>query len=152
MLESVTHLRDEQVSPNTQPWMTTENDLPWLIYLGKKRYGTNFDYTTVEGWYRNIVLKSPLMFHCARMPNAFCISMISTVPWAPSEFEVNVIFICAEEGAMWEAMRLLRDSVAWAKTRKCCRWRVSSNTEYDVCAMAKRLGATEITPRFSMEL
>jgi hypothetical protein len=139
------------VNSDADPWMTTENDLPWLIYLGKKRYGLDYDYTTVEGWYRNIVLKSPLMFHSARTENAFAISMISTLPWLPSEFEANIIFICAEDGAMWEAMRLLRDSVAWAKLRKCKRWRMSSNTEYDVQAMARRLGATEITPRFSME-
>jgi hypothetical protein len=133
--------------------LTTENDLQWLIYLGKKRYGTEgFDYSTVEGWYRNIVLKSPLMFRSARTDNAFVISMISTLPWTPSEFECNVIFVCAEEGAMWEAMKLVRDSVTWAEQRKCARWRLSSNTQFDVYAMARRVGATEISPRFCLEL
>jgi hypothetical protein len=121
--------------------------------LGKKRYGTaGFDYSTVEGWYRNIVLKSPMMFRSARTENAFAISMLSTLPWTPSEFECNVIFVCAEEGALWEAMKLMRDSVAWAKGRKCARWRLSSNTQFDVHAMARRLGATEISPRFTLEL
>ena len=134
------------------PWMTTENDLPWLISLGKKRYGSQYDYTTVEGWYRNIVLKSPLMFHAARTQNAFAISMISCLPWTPSEFECNIVFICADDGAMWEAMKLLRDSIEWARIRKCVRWKLSSDTETDVYAMAKRLGATQISPRFSLEL
>lgn len=131
--------------------MTTENDLPWLIYLGKKRYGAEYDYSTVENWYRNIVLKSPLMFHAARTQNAFAISMLSTLPWTPSEFECNVIFICADDGAMWQAMKLLRDSIAWAKKRKCKCWRLSSNTEHELHAMALRLGAREISPRFTLE-
>ena len=45
-----------------EPWLLSENDIQWLIFLGKKRYGERFDYVTVEGWFRNIVLKSPLMF------------------------------------------------------------------------------------------
>lgn len=149
---TVTHLENPLDIVPVQPWLTTENDLQWLIYLGKKRYGEAFDYVTVEGWYRNIVLKSPLMFHSVRMPNAFCISMISTLPWTPSEFESNVIFICAEEGSTWEVMRLLRASVAWARHRKCKTWRISSNTEHGVDALARRLGATEVSPRFLMEL
>jgi hypothetical protein len=119
--------------------------------LGKKRYGSNYDYDTVEGWYRNIVLKSPLMFRSARTQNAFAISMLSCLPWAPNENECNVVFICADHGAMWESMKLLRDSIEWAKHRKCARWRLASNTEHDLHVMAKRLGATEMTPRFTME-
>ena len=134
------------------PWLTTENDLHWLISLGKKRYGSQYDYGTVEGWYRNIVLKSPLMFRSARTQNAFAISMLSCLPWTPSEFECNVVFICADEGAMWESMKLLRDSIAWARQRKCTKWKLSSDTDKDVYMMAKRLGATEVSPRFTLEL
>ena len=84
-----------------EPWLLTENDLPWLISLGKKRYGLNrgesqFDYLTVEGWFRNIVLKSPLMFYPARLSNSFLIAMISCVPWLPSDFEAHIVFVCAE--------------------------------------------------------
>ena len=134
------------------PWLLTENDIQWLIFLGKKRYGIDFDYATAESWFRNIVLKSPLMFHAVRTANAFSISMISTLPWMPAEFECNVVFVCADDGAMWEAFKLMRDSIEWARKRKCTRWRLSSDTSVDLCNMARRLGATEISPRFTLVL
>lgn len=134
------------------PWLLTENDIQWLIFLGKKRYGNNWDDATTENWFRNIVLKSPLMFHGVRTANAFCISMISVVPWMPADFEVNVVFICADDGYMWEAFKLLRDSIAWGRKRKCVRWKLSSDTDIDIAPMAYRLGATSLTPRYNLEL
>ena len=134
------------------PWVLSENDVQWLIFLGKKRYGERFDYLTVEAWFRNVVLKSPLMFYPIRTANAFLISMLSCVPWTPNEFECNLVFVCADDGAMWEAAKLLRASIAWAKMRKCKRWRMSSDTDFDIAPIARRLGETEITPRFCIEL
>ena len=135
-----------------EPWLLTENDVQWLIFLGKKRYGNDWDDATTEGWFRNIVLKSPLMFHGARTANAFAVSMISVLPWLPSRFECNIVFVCADDGAMWEAFKLMRDSIAWAKKRKCACWKLSSDTEVDLQQMALRLGATRISPRFTLEL
>ena len=53
---------------------------------------------------------------------------------------------------MWEAMKLLRASIAWARKRKCVRWRMSSDTDYDLAAMARRLGVNEESPRFTLNL
>ena len=134
------------------PWVLSDSDIQWLLFLGKKRYGDGFDYVTVEGWFRNIVLKSPLMFYPIRTANAFLIAMLSVNPWTPSEFECNTVLICADDGAMWEAVKLLRASIEWARARKCKRWRMSSDTEYDLAPMAKRLGAIELSPRFTIEM
>lgn len=142
----------ERAAVLLDPWLLTENDIQWLIFLGKKRYGIDWDDATTEGWFRNIVLKSPLMFRAVRTANAFSVSMITTLPWQPSEFECHVVFVCADDGAMWEAFKLMRDSVAWAKKRKCTCWRLASDTEVDLYSMARRLGATEISPRFKLEL
>lgn len=130
----------------------TEADLPWLHYLCIKRYSDRFDEQSTDGWFRNIVLKTPLLFYPARTDNAFAISLMSVVPWLPNEFEVNVVLLCADEGYMWDALRLLRDSIAWAKRRKCTYWRFCSDTEYDFAPIARRLGAEEIAPRFMMRL
>jgi hypothetical protein len=131
-----------------EPWLLTENDIPWLTDLCKRRYSNQYDSVTTEGWFRNIVLKQPVVFYPARMPNAFCISMLSLVPWLPSTVECNIVFVCAEHGALWEAMKLLRSSIAWAKMRGCTLWRLSSDTDYDLSPMAERLGAKEISPRY----
>jgi hypothetical protein len=130
----------------------TESDLPWLEYLCVKKYSSRFDPTSTEGWYRNIVLKNPLLFYPARTQNAFCISLISLVPWLPNDLECSVIMICAEDGAMWDAARLLRASIAWAKSRKATTWRICSETDFDLAQIARRVGATEIWPRFILRL
>ena len=134
------------------PWLLSENDLPWLHFLFRKKYDNRFDPIATEGWFRNIVLKTPMMFYPVRLRNSFLIGMLSTMPWLPAEFDCHIVAICADDGAGWESMRLLRSSIEWARSRKCRYWRMNSETEYDLEPMAKRLGANEISPRFNIEL
>lgn len=135
-----------------EPWLLSESDLPWLHFLFKKKYDVRFDSMTTEGWYRNIVLKNPMMFYPVRLANSFLIAMLSTLPWLPAEFDCNIICVCADDGAMWETMKLLRASVDWARKRGCKHWLLASDTVYDLAPMAKRLNANEISPRFSIKL
>lgn len=130
----------------------TANDLPWLSDLCKRRYDSSYCSVDTEAWFLNRVLAGPMMFFPARTTDAFCVSMLSAVPWIANSLECNVVFICAEEGAMWQAMRLLRASIDWARLRKCTLWRVSSDTGYDLRPLALRLGATEPKPRWELRL
>lgn len=133
------------------PRVMTDDDIPWLYNLSVKKY-PKFDAVSTEGWFRNIVLKQPLLFLAQRTRNAFCISMLSVTPWMPSDFECNVVFICADDNCEWEAVKLMRACIAWARNRKCKLWRVSSDTETDLAVLAKRLGAQEVSPRFTIRL
>jgi hypothetical protein len=129
-----------------------EGDLPWLTDLCKRRYSPHYDPIGAEGWFRNTVLKSSILFYPARTENAFCITMLACEPWVPSEYTANAIFTCAEEGAGYDAIRLLRDSIAWGRMRRCVAWRIWSDTDYDVAVLARRVGATEVLPRHSLRL
>jgi hypothetical protein len=129
-----------------------DDDTDWMIRLGVKRYPPEYDPIGTEQWFRNIVLKSPMLFFPYRSENAFIIGMISCLPWLPAEFECNVIAACADDGAMWQVFPLLRASVDWARKRKCNTWRIVSETEFDFCQIAKRIGATEVSPRYVMRL
>ena len=130
----------------------TEADIPWLTYLGKKRYSGRYSEDETVKWFVNICLKQTVLFQPERTDNAFCITMLSIVPWLPLECEANVLFICADDDAYWEGLRLLRSSIAWAKVRKATRWRIVSETDYDLGPLARRVGAKELTSRFSLEL
>jgi len=130
----------------------TEDDIPWLHRLAKKRYRQEYDESSTEGWFRNIVLKGPMMFYPVRTDNAFVIAMMCTVPWTPAFFECNIIFVCADIGCMWEASTLLRGSIHWARRRKCAIWRISSDTDVDLEPLARRVGCTELSPRYVMVL
>ncbi|HEY2231447.1 MAG TPA: hypothetical protein VGI22_27670, partial [Xanthobacteraceae bacterium] len=144
----VGYASEESLPVLVEPWPMTENDIPWLYDLCKKRYPGKYDSVTTEGWFRNIVLKQPVLFHPVRMRNAFCISMLSILPWMPSDIECTVVFVCADDGCMWEAMKCLRSSVEWGRLRKCSVWRLCSDTDYELKAIAHRLGATEQSPRY----
>ena len=134
------------------PWLLTENDLPWLHILFKKKYAAEFDSMTTESWFRNIVLKNPMMFYPVRLSNSFLIAMLSTLPWLPSQFDCNIICVCADDGFMWETIKLLRGSIDWARKRKCKHWMLASDTAFDLAPMAKRLNAKELWPRFMINL
>ena len=132
--------------------MITEADIPWMREVGARRYPQDkFDHDGTEGWVRNIVLKQPFLFLPIRTDNAFLIAMLSTSPWTPAEFETNIVMVCADHGFMWEALRLLRVSIEWGKRRKCSSWRLTSEND-DLTMLARRVGATEISPRFMLRL
>lgn len=122
-----------------------------MLELGKRKYSNKFDFMTVENWFRQIVMRSPLMFLPLRTENAFLIALLSTTPWDGGA-EANVVLLCADHNAGWQAMTLLKESINWARRRKASVWRITSETEFDLKNLALRLGAREITPRYSLEL
>jgi hypothetical protein len=133
---------------STEPRLLTEYDIPWLNFICKKRYSNRYDSGTTENWFRNIVLKSPLTFYATRLEHAFQITMLSVMPWTPAEPEAIVLFVCADDGKLYQAVKLMRDSIEWSRKRRCAIWRLSSDTDIELVALAKRLGVTEISPRY----
>ena len=129
-----------------------EDDLPWLARLCLKRYSHRYDQEGTEGWFRNIVLKTPLLFLPIRTGNAFTVTMLSCLPWLPAEWTADVVFTCADEGAVWEVIPLLRRSIEWSRKRRISMWRICSETGYDIAPLARRMGAKAIAPRYILRL
>jgi hypothetical protein len=107
-----------------------------------------FDLLSAEGWMRNIVLKQPMVFLPIRTADAFLIAILAVIPWLPADMECNVALVYAEDGKMWEAVALIRESLAWAKRRGCAEWHISSESVFDLAPIAKRVGAEECPPRW----
>ena len=78
--------------------------------------------------------------------------MNTVLPWTPSEPEVNIVCICADDNAGWQVIKLLRASIAWARLRNAAKWRLTSDTSYDVWPLAERVGANYIRPRYEINL
>ena len=129
-----------------------EEDIPWALEIAKRRYADEWDFLGAEMWFRNIVLKSPMVFLPIRSADAFLIAMVSVVPWLPARWEANIVVFCADDGKMWQGLALLRASIAWARQRRCVEWRLSSDTDMELGPLAKRLGAEELSPRYRMRL
>lgn len=123
-----------------------------MLDLGKRRYTQGFDAMAMEAWFRNTVLKQPLIWLYVRLDHSFMLGVINIIPWVPGDLEFTVILVVADEGYMWEAIELLRFSIDWSKRRRIAEWRLSSETENELGAIAKRLGATELSPRYSLRL
>jgi hypothetical protein len=132
--------------------LLVEADLPWLHYLFAKRYGERYDADTTARWFKLVVIPEALNFYAARTEDAFIGALTTVLPWLPGEPEVNVIAICADDDAGWQVITLLRASIAWARKRNAARWRICSDTEYDLRPLALRVGAREITSRFEIDL
>ena len=129
-----------------------ETDVPWMLALAKRRYSNRWDFEAAEMWFESVVLRQPLVFYPIRSDNSFVVTLISIIPWMPAEWEANVVWCCADDGAMWEALALLRESLAWAKRRKCVEWRFRSETDFDTGPMARRLGAHELPTNYAVRL
>lgn len=106
----------------------------------------------VEAWFRNIVLRQPFTFLYVRTDDAFLVGVINIIPWQPGELEFMVALVYADDGCMWQAVKLLRFSIEWARKRKCADWRLSSETTRELGPIARRLGAVELSPRYSLRL
>jgi hypothetical protein len=144
--------RAEPSRADFRPRLITEDDIGWMLELGDRRYPSRYDRLATEMWFRNIVLKGPMMFLPIRSDHAFCIAMLSTTPWTPHTPECNVTLVCADNGKMWEAVMLLRASIEWARRRKCSLWRLTSETDFDLEPIALKLGATEANVRWQLRL
>jgi hypothetical protein len=132
--------------------LLTEDDLPWLIHLGQRRYSTAFDAFSTEMWFRNNVLKSPLIFFPARTDHAFTICMIVTDAWLPGQRICNSLLLNSEEGAVWEEITLMRAAVEWARKRQCAEYRIWSDTEVDLTPVAVRVGGQPTAVRLTVKL
>jgi hypothetical protein len=132
--------------------LLTEDDVPWIVNLGKRRYPIAFDAFSAEMWFRNNVLKSPLIFFPARTDRAFTICMIITDAWLPGLRICNNLLLNSEEGAVWEEIALMRAAVEWARKRQCAEYRIWSDTEVDLSAVAVRVGAQPTAIRHTVKL
>lgn len=120
--------------------------------LARHRYPGNYDIEAAEMWMRNIVLKQTMVFYPIRTDNAFMVTLIALLPWLPAEPEANVVMLCAEEGHIWDSVKLARASLEWAKRRNCFRWGFNSDTLFDIGPIAERMGLVSRSPRYVMSL
>ena len=132
--------------------IVVEDDIPWMSNLAQARYPRHYDIEAAEMWMRNIVLRQPMVFYPIRTDHAFMVTLISLLPWLPGEPEANVVILCAEDGWLWDAIRLARASFDWAIRRNCHRWGINSDTQFDLAPIADRIGGVERKARYVVAL
>lgn len=126
----------------------TVADLPWMMSLAYSRYGP-YDPGRALTYLLNVLQDQFAL--CIRSAESFLIAS-RVVPLWGTPPECHIVFLCAAPGAHWQAITLLRQSVAWARDNGCCKWWFGSETRFDVRSLAKRVGAQEAWPRYKLDL
>jgi hypothetical protein len=131
----------------------TPADVPWIRDLFERRLNfPGFDADTAQAWFVNCVLTNPVNFYAVRTADAFLIAFLRPTPWLPAALDCRVVTVCTDVGKVWQALPLLKASVAWARHRGEIGWQYESDTMHDIGPLVRRLGAAEITPRYRIEL
>lgn len=136
--------------PLTSPRITAD-DIPWILSLGYERYGPYDPGGVLLMLLQGLRSEATLMIR-SEPKNAVLVANYVTPPWYPNRRECHVMFLVSKSGAHWQAMKLLRESVAWARLQGCARWRFHSETAHDVGALCRYVGAREDSPRYVVDL
>jgi len=115
-----------------------------------RRQGLDFNPVHAEWWLREEVFKNS-QYLPIRTQNAFLIAYINPTPWQMAELECHVLVLVSDEDCIWEAVRLLRYSIEYAKACGCSFWRYSWDYG-DAGTLVRRVGAREDVPRYIINL
>lgn len=126
----------------------TADDIPWGMSLAHRRYESFDPGGALVAIGQAMRLPTALAI---RADHGFLVANILASGWFPKKREAHVLWLCVEEGHHWEAVKLLRHSICWAKELNCTRWWFMSDTENGVAALAERVGASEV-PHYAIEL
>lgn len=83
---------------------------------------------------------------------AFLVASTVAPPWWPKQKECHVVMLCTKAGAHWQGVKLLRESIGWARLQGCVRWRFHSETGHSVDALCRRVGARADSLRYVIDL
>lgn len=112
-------------------------DMAWGMRLALASY-PQYDLTCAVSWVTTHINDANLRF--VRTEHALGIATISRKFWTPGVLEGAVIALFCEPGNTWDALAVVRSLAAWAKEKGAVSLELSSDTVYDVSALAKRLG------------
>ena len=146
-LPTALHRQSDVLAPKAYR-LAQDGDVEWMADLSRRRYPGNYDIEAAEMWFRNIVLKQPMVFYPIRTDHAFMVTLIALLPWLPGEPEANVVMLCAEDGHVWDSIKLARASLDWAIRRNCFKWGFNSDTTFDIGPIAERMGLVARNPRY----
>jgi hypothetical protein len=123
--------------------------MPWLVSVFERRL-PDYDSVNGEAWLKENVLRNPTFYLGIRTRNAWLVSGLDCNMWKPDEWYCNTLGGCADFGAVWEMVPLVRASMEWAKKRGAVRWNWQSDTPFDIGPLMRRVGAKPLTPRYGV--
>lgn len=121
-----------------------------MLSLAHRRYTKKPDPGTLLSWL--IGAMSSFNAYVVRTDHALIVATIYSPPWWPDDKECHVVVLVADKGHHWDAVRLLRRSIGWARIRKCTKWRIDSETEHELGPLANYVGAGATGKKYTLDL
>jgi hypothetical protein len=131
------------------PRLLVEADVSWMIELARRRFRA-FDPVAAQSWFVSEVLTNDRYF-AMRTEDAFLVAVLSSMPWSTSRSEAIVLILITDDDKPWQIVRLLRESIKWARQRKAAHWHFWMD-DADAGALARRVGARQNTNRYRVDL
>lgn len=130
----------------------TIDDLDWMIDLAVKRFPKIVqDRDATESWLANALVNPSF---CVLLDDhGFAIGVGGTTIFNKHYTVANIHTLVTEKGNhIWEAIRMARHIKLWAEQHGAEELYLADSTDIDLGPIAKRIGATEITPRYVVKL
>jgi hypothetical protein len=131
------------------PRLLVEADVTWMIDLARRRFRA-FDPVAARIWFVNEVLTNDRYF-AMRTEDAFLIAVLGCMPWTSTRLEAIVLILITADDKPWQIVRLLRESIKWARQRKAAHWHLWMD-DADAGALARRVGARKNTNRYRLDI
>lgn len=120
-------------------------DIPFLLELARETY-PSFDERAASIWLDKVLPRADSLV--LRSASAAIVAMVGAPSWMPSDRQCHIIFVLGYPRAVWDVVRLLRASQEWALEMGCGLWRFGADVPFDVGPLARRVGASEDSPRY----
>mgnify|MGYP001549724377 CR=1 FL=1 len=129
----------------------TEADFPWCHDLCRRAYPMGYyDPRSAQNWFTGL-LKSPGV--CAlRGEKAFAIAAVQERPWNPARSDAFLLPVVAPDGSGFELYRIMRELVRWARAAGAEEFHFDAITGVDFGPIARRLGASPVSPNYVLKL
>lgn len=124
-------------------------DIPFLLELARETY-PSFDEGAASRWLDKVLPNPDALI--LRTVSAAIVALAAAPAWMPHEKQCHIIFVLGYSRGVWDVIRLLRASQEWAREQGCSLWRFGADVPFDVGPLAKRVGASEDSPRYFLAL
>jgi len=124
-------------------------DLNDMLDIARESYGRKFDPQKAQNFGLTALL-SPQV-GAFRDDDAFCMVGLSTF-WWESETRANVMFLAVRKRQAWQAVKVMRAALQWAKSKGAGSFEFGEETGMRMEAIARRIGATQNRPSYRIDL
>lgn len=129
----------------------TVADIPAILAISRDSYTIVSDWEQTEAWMHRMINHPDCMFVLS--DNGYGVATLMAPFWAPGDLQGHMVILASRSGSSgMQGCALVRAMASWAKSRGAKVFRFGSETGIDLGPIARRLGARQNAPNYTMDL